>query len=215
MKKIILLFVLLIIIVSGCLQQKDVMEKEEPVQKIDFDDSKITDKQEIVLPPEPTTNEYKIGDTLLLGSKKVTIKEIKIDSEILIEVDGLIKYISGTRQPIRIEDYELFATEIDISYDRPSTVTLESSKFQLGPNEYLFWFREVKNIAGKTVILEDVYVDDFDTILVSVSDKSNSDTRRIHIGESETMNNLEITNIKNGHRAVSAEKYSILKIKEI
>lgn len=204
--------VLLVGLIYGC-----VVQKSDDVRSIDFDNSKITGKEESVVNDGviAETNVYREGGILFLGDKEVIIKKIGIDSKIEIEFEGSTKEIYETKQPVRLGDYELMAMKIDINYDTGSTVNLESRKIELGENEYLFWFKESKNILDKEVTLTDVPKDEFNTILVDVSTKSKSDSLRIHQGESKTFDNLEITNVRSVPRAVSAEKYAIIKIKPI
>lgn len=193
------------------------VQKNDDVQSIDFDNSRITGKEESIVNKEVVaqTNVYREGDILFLGHKEVIIKKIGIDSKIEVEFEGSIKEIYETKQPVRLGDYELMATKIDINYDIGSTVTLESKKIELKENEYLFWFKESKDILDKKVTLTDVYKDEFDSILVDVSTKSKSVSLRIHRGESKIFDNLEITNVRSVPRAVSAEKYAIIKVKSI
>ncbi len=213
MKRIfIVILVLLVGLIYGC-----VVQKSDDVGSINFDNSKITGKEESVVNNGEIikTNVYMEGDILFLGNKEATIKKIGIDSKIEIEFEGSTKEIYETKQPVRLGDYELMATKIDINYDTGSTVTLESRKIELGENEYLFWFKESKDILGKKVTLTDVSKDEFNTILVDVSTKSKSDSLRVHQGESKAFDNLEITNVRSVPRVVSAEKYAIIKVKLI
>lgn len=206
-KYLILIFVLILLV--GCAVQND------DLKKVSFDNSKISGREENSVINEVKTNVYQEGDVLNIGGKEVAIKKIGINSEIEIEFDGFVKSIFGTKKPIRVGNYELWADKININYDSGSTVNLEWSKIELKENEYLFWFKESKDILGKKVVLTDVYSDEFNTILVDVSTKSKSDSLRIHKGESKIFNNIEITNIKSVERPASNEKYAVIRVKEI
>ncbi|MEK6952362.1 MAG: hypothetical protein AABX29_05075 [Nanoarchaeota archaeon] len=209
MKNKIFIFILLLVLISGCTVQNT------DLRKVNFEDSKISDREETSDNQEIKTNIYQEGDVLNIGGKEVTIKKIGINSEIEVIFDGFVKSIFGTKKPIRVGNYELWANKINIDYDAGSTVNLEWSKIELKENEYLFWFGESKEILGKKVTLIEVYSDDFNSILVDVSTKSKSDSLRIHKGESKIFDNLEVTNLKNTERPASNEEYAVIRVKQV
>jgi len=208
-KKILILMLLLVGLIYGCSVQKN-----NDIKNINFNSPGISGKEENIVNNLVQTDVYQEGDVLNIGGKEVMIKKIGIDSEIEVEFGGFVKSIFGTKKPIRVGDYELWANKIDINYDSGSTVDLEWSKIELKENEYLFWNRESKEILGKKVTLSDVYADDFNSILVDVYTKSKSDSLRIHKGESKVFDNLEVTNLKSTERPASNEEYAILRVKE-
>jgi len=209
MKNKILILILTLILLTGCTVQNN------DLRKVNFEDSKISDREETSDNREIKTNIYQEGDVLDIGGKEVTIKKIGINSEIEVEFDGFVKSIFGTKKPVRVGNYELLANKIDIDYDAGSTVDLEWSKIELKENEYLFWFGESKEILGKKVTLREVYSDDFNSILVDVSTKSKSDSLRIHKGESKIFDNLEVTNLKSTERPASNEEYAVIRVKQV
>lgn len=207
MRKILLC--ILLVFILGCVPVAEELtglepgEIEEGAEELVEEGLSFVDK---IIP-----NEYRFvpGASLTILGKKVTVKDITTEYETIIQVDGTQKTIKTTQTPEYINGLNVVATELNFDGTGLNTyVILKITEFKLGEDEYLLFYKDKMEIDGKKVELDDVYTDNKDSISVGVQGVY----ARIIKGETKVLNGIEVTNVRTNPRAISSEKYAVLKL---
>ncbi len=199
MKRI--LFCLLVIFLVGCIPLEEI--KEEGVEK--YVQEGVGFVKEIV------ANEYKFtaGGSTVVEGIKITLIEITPDYEVKLKVKDIEYTIYETQKREIIDGLDILAKEIKFDpTDKNTYVILKVIKYEAKPNEYLMYLNDEITVEDYTITLLDVDTDKLKSLNLRVH---NTDTR-INKGKTETLHNLEITNIETNPRAIAFERYAIIKV---
>ncbi len=203
MKKI--LICLLILFVMGCMPAKQ-FEELEPIEEIEeYVEEGVDFAKEII------TEEYKLipGESLVVDDKKIELLEVTSDSEVKLKVNYKEYTIYETHKQEIVNNIEILLTKIKFDPTGKDThIILKANKYEPGPNEHLMYINDKITIQDHTIILLNVDTDKLQSINLRVD---NTD-ERINKGETKIINNLEITNLETNPRAITAEKYAIIKV---
>lgn len=156
-------------------------------------------------------NEYKFTpmSSLTIEGKKVTVKDITPEYEVIVDVQGEERVISTTQMQEYISGLSVMLTEIKVDPTGVNTYAiLKITKFELGENEHLLFYQDKITVDNKVITLADVYTDSLNSISVGV----NGVYERLTKGEAKTMEGLKVTNVRTNPRATSSEKYAIVKV---
>ena len=82
----------------------------------------------------------------------------------------------------------------------------------LNENEYILDFNKEITVLGKKIVLRDVTNGDASSIQVQVSQGLEGDTKNIVKGKTEDLIGLKITHVRSNPRAISYEKYAIVRV---
>lgn len=204
MKK--LLCLLIILFVVGCIAQP--LTETEPDQKVEMGEetSNVVEGGEV----SEDTFTVNVGGEVTVDDRKVVVKELTFDYELIIYVSGEERVIYGTKSPEIMQGLKLEVLEVHFDPEgQDSYVVLKVNKFELGENEYLMHIDDEVRIDDEhKVILRDVKEDQFKKITVRVGRDSAVD---IKIGETEDVGGVFVTNLDPHPRAISSEKYAVIK----
>lgn len=209
MMKRALLFCLLLVLITGCVLQEKI--SEQPVKDVVVRvGGELSEKLE-QLKGGLGSNEYLMTpeSKVTIAGKLVTMKEMTFDYDITFVVDGHEYMVSETNKPDILEGIEI--TVKKVSFDPEGKETYAITKivqYTPGANEYLMYLEDATTVGGKAIKLTAFNSDG--SIYVRVE----STEDRIREGETKTIRDLKITNVKTNLRAITSEKYSILRIEE-
>jgi len=203
LKIILIMLLFLITFLLGCTTADP---DPDPVE------DEVMEQDDIVVDPDQPI-EYFTGDSFSIEAETLTITDITSDGKIYLDLNNKEFILYGTNNPLKVGSTEVSATSIDINLPpQESSVFLKINKIELNENEYILDFNQKVTILGKQVTLTDVDTDSLDTIRVKVSLGLDTMTERINKGKTKIISDLKITNIRSNPRAVSTEKYAIVKI---
>lgn len=227
-KKISLILLLTIFIISACqqpiniecLQDSDCGEGICPdgstyKSHVCSDEKKCVEISYFQDPCQSQVTSYFIGNEITVGGEIFIIKDITQQGDLTIKRDNKEIIISGTNNPTKVNNQEILISKLNTNIDSSKrSVQLEIGNIALNENEYILEYKKEKDILGKKVTLMDVYTDKLESIQIRVSLGIESETVRINLGKTEEVLGLKITNIRPNPRAISLEKYAIVKIEE-
>ena len=199
MKKI--LICLLLIFIMGCIPLEEI--KEEGVEK--YVEEGVGFVKEIV------ADEYKFipGGSIVIEDTKLEVIDINTEYEVTVKVKDIEYVIYETQQREIIDGLDITAKEIKFDPTGENTyVILKAVKYEANPNEYLMYINDEITVADHIVILLNVDTDKLQSISIRVDTTDN----RVNKGKTVQAHNLEITNIDTNPRAVTSEKYAIVKV---
>lgn len=202
MKKILLC--LLVLFLVGCIPLEGLKE-QGPEQVEEYVQEGVGFVKEIV------ANEYKIkpGGSLVVDGVKVQLTDITSEYEVKIKVNDIDYTIYETQKQEVVDGLDFKAKEIKFDPTGKDTYTiLKIVKFVPNENEYLLHINEEAVIGDHKVTMLAVDTDTLQSILVRVDTAD----KRINKGQTERINNLDIINVDTNPRAVTSEKYAIIKV---
>jgi len=211
MKKI--LICLLVLLIIGCVPEKQTgfekLESIEEPEDINNVGKYIEEGTKFV--KEIIADEYKLSPNkfLTLDGKRVELVDITPDYELIMKINGKEYIIYETNKQEIIDNIEIMATKIKFDPTGKNTYAIfKVKKYEPGLNEYLMHINDKIYLKGHTIILLDVDTDKLQSINLRVD---NID-KRINKGKTEIIYDLKITNIETNPRAITSEKYAIIKI---
>lgn len=209
MKKI--LICLLVLFLVGCAPISEFKGLEEIKSVEPTEDIEEQIDEGIKFAKEIIAEEYKLlpGESLIVGDKRLELLDITSDYEVIINIDGKEYVIYETNKKEIVNNLEILLTRIKFDPTGKDTyVILKAKEYELGTNEYIMYINDKIIVQGHTIILLDVDTDKLQSINLRVG---NID-KRINKGKTEIINNLKITNLETNPRAITAEKYAIIKV---
>lgn len=201
-------FCLLLVFIAGCVPfGKEIPKPTDIVVRAGTELSeslkKVTGElgaNEYLMTPESKVN---------IDGKLVTLKEMTFDYRMTFVVDGQEYLISRTNEPEIINGAEITVKKVSFDPEAKDTYAIvKIVKYTTGENEHLMYIDSSVSVGGKKVQVTMFNNDE------SIYVKVDTTEDRIREGETKVINELSITNIKTNLRAITSEKYSILKIEE-
>lgn len=205
MKKI--LFSLLILFLMGCVPLQQIKQPVE--ENIGEVENLVEEGTGFV--KEIVAEEYKItpGGAMTVEGIKLKVVDITPDYEILLNVDDIDYIIYETHKQEIVRGLEIVVNDKKFDPTGKNTyVILKVTKFVPGENEYLMYNNDQITVADKVITLSSVDTDTLQSILIKV----NNIEKRLNKGQTENINNLAVTNVNTNPRAVTSEKYAIVKV---
>jgi len=202
MKKVLILC-LLLVFVAGCVPLEN-----KPLDVVDRAGFGLSDALES-LKGKLSSNEYLLtpASKVRVDGKLVELKDLAFDYKMIFSIDGQDYLIKETNREEIVNGLSITVTKVSFDPENKDTYAITKiAKYVPGENEYLMYIDNMVTIDGKNVKLYK-FLDD-KSIYLSVD---NTD-ERIKEGETKVIKDLKITNVKTNLRAITSEKYSILKI---
>lgn len=204
-----LLFCLLLVLITGCVIQEEISEQpvKDLVTRVSGELSESLQK----LTGELGTNEYLMtpGSKVTIDGKLITMKEMTFDYDITFVIDGQEYMVSETNKPEILAGVEITVKKVSFDPEGKETYAITKIvKYTPGANEYLMFKDDIVKVGEKSIKLTEFNSDG--SIYVRVE----STEDRIREGDTKTIRDLKITNVKTNLRAITSEKYSILRIEE-
>ena len=202
-KGVILILLISVLILYGCIEQTVVdtggPAPDEPVQ---------------ILSDQP--QKYFSGGNLQVGTESLIVQNIMLNGEVVLLQGSNEIIVYGTNNLARVGNKEIIVTGFNLDNDPSRRYALiKVVDIDLGDNEYLFTFKEEKIISGVKVKFESIDTDDYESILVVLTNLKETQFLRIHRGDSQEAVGLKVTNIRPNRRPISAEKYAIIKVEPL
>ena len=169
--------------------------------------------QENTAPPFRTEATYFIGNQFEIDGTILSVSSISSDGKLTLLNNGKEFIISGTKNPAKIGSKEIMISKLNLEPPLEKRyVELVIEDILLDENEYILDFNKEITVLGKKIVLRDVMNGDAPTIQVQVSQGLEGDTENIVKGKTEEFLGLKITHIRSNSRAISYEKYAIVRI---
>jgi hypothetical protein len=208
MKKLISILLLLIFIV-GCShlspKEPDSSSNSNVDEDVVYDnvDSEITESGEKVV----TLTE---GDTLTYNGYDITVEKLSRNDKLILKIGDQIRVIDETKTDLVVYDIVVYVEQFDFDNSKAS---VRFKPLVLGDNEYLLKIRGTVDISGSIVTLDQISTDDLHYVTVNVyTSYKQQESGRVKQGETRVIGDVKVTNIKTNPRAISLEKYAILRL---
>lgn len=210
--KKILITLIIFLFVCGCVQQQVEQQEKTDGPEVELGEGTLNVDEQ----GAPQENIFTIskGNHIMFNSKKVTIKDLNFDNELILDVDGKELVFFHTKQKEIFQGLIITPQEFHldkISDDTYAVIKIEELKLE--PNQYLVYYNQEISIPGKgKVILKDVFTDNMDGVFVKVITEKGTDYARIKKGETVELFELKITNIFPRPRPIGYEKYALMQV---
>lgn len=201
-----LMICLILIFVAGCItveeKPKDIVVRasdglSESLEAVKGD----LGSDEYLMTPE---------SRVVIGGREVTMKELAYDYKMTFKIDGQTYLITETNKEEIVNDVIITVKKVNFDPEDVDTYAIVNIiKYVPGENEYLMYYEDNVVVGGSTVTLR--RFNDDGSIYVKVDDLEDE---RVKKGETIEIRDLSITNVKTNLRAITSEKYSVLRIEE-
>lgn len=213
MKKILITLIILLF-VCGCMQttQKS-QEPETTGPEVELGEgTHDVDEQGA---PQTDTFTISKGNYIMFGDKKVTVKDLNFDNELIININGKELTFYQTKQKEIFQGLVITPQEfhLDKIEGLDTYAVLKIEEFVKEPNQYIIYYNQQIDVPGNgKVILTDVLTDDRSRIAIKVVNDQGTEYAKIKKGETVEILGVKITNIFPRPRAIGYEKYAVIQI---
>jgi len=193
------IFLILVIFLIACTAQQP-QEENEPNKEI------IQENVIEVTPPD--FYQLKLQQTEYFEGIPITLTDLKPSSAV-IKIYKTQRTFDETQKTALIDNLEITILEFYYSGSNfaANKVIVTINPLELSSKQYVVYANEELNVKNNQLKLLDVYTDN--SIFVSVGET----TKKIKLNSTETIENLNVKNVKSYHSDSPVDKAAVLEIK--